>query len=147
MSQPIRGRSAEAQLGRATALTCLSVCRCRGKRKEMGCGQSGSGDSAPSPRESSGWLWEALLRRAFGVWVSSLHHTSCCRCSKPPALFLFGSWAVQGCRPPCQVPVQKSRLFASWQQTLGPSTQMCYSGVFLARLPNQAMSPTAPFAI
>lgn len=118
LSQPIRRRSAEAQLGRAAALTCSSVCSCGGKRKEVGCGQPGSGDSLPSPRESSGWLWEALLRRDFGCWVSSLHHISCSRCSKSPALFLFYGCVVQGCRQFCWVPVQQNRLFASWQKTL-----------------------------
>lgn len=53
-----------------------------------------------------------------GIWVSSLHHISCSRCSKSFALFLLCGCAVQGCRQLCWVPVQQSRLFTSWQQTL-----------------------------
>ncbi|TKC39561.1 hypothetical protein EI555_008800, partial [Monodon monoceros] len=41
-NQPIRRRSAEAQLGRAAELTCSSVCRCGGKRKEMGSLKNGA---------------------------------------------------------------------------------------------------------
>lgn len=53
-------------------------------------------------RDSSGWLWEALLRRDWVFWVSSLHHISCSRCSKSPALFFFFyGCVVQGCRRLC----------------------------------------------
>lgn len=99
LSQPIRRRSAEAQLGSATGLTCSSVCSCGGKRKELGCGQPGSGDALPSPRESSGWLWEALLRRDLGlkpashfllpvqqVFPSLSAVWLCCYARLPPAL-------------------------------------------------------------
>lgn len=82
------------------------------RERRWGCGQPGSGDSAPSPRESTGWLWEALLRRDFGFWVPSLHRTSCSRSSKSPAVFFSGSCAVQGCRALCQVSVYKKADFS-----------------------------------
>lgn len=136
LSQPIRRRSAEAQLGRAAALTCSSVCRCGGKRKEMGCGQTGSGDSAPSPRESSGWLWEALLRRDFGVWVSSLHHTSCCRCSKSPAPFSAAVLCRVAARS-AKSQFKKADFFASWQQILVLLLRCVTVGSFLPGYPTR----------
>lgn len=135
LSRPIRRRSAEAQLGRAAALTCSSVCSCGGKRKGPGCGQAGSGVSAPSRWEGSGWLWETLLEgiSVFGSQAgitfpaphaasSALSPLRLCRAGLSPALLS---------------PSSKKQASRRGSKPFSPFAQMCYNGVFLATLPNR----------
>lgn len=118
---------------RAHVLVCVQR-----RRKEDSWGAASVGLGTPRlllGKAVAGWLWEALLRRDFGFWVPSLHHVSCSLCSKSLALFLLGGCAVQGCRQLCWVLVQKSRLFASWQQTPVPLLRCVTMGSFLPGRP------------
>lgn len=108
----------------------LSVCSCWGKRKELGCGQPGSGDLAPSAREGSGWLWEALLRRDFGWWIPSLYHISCSQCCEVSrSLSLWQLCGVASSSTESQLGKQTLRVVAS--NLLVPLLKYVTMGSFL----------------
>lgn len=95
--QPIGRRSAEPQLGRATPLTCLSVCGWGGQRKgRRGAAEPGAGDSATSAAATSGFGRRCSGEGAAEVraWLA----TPCCLESSEAGSLLSGG-AGPGCRP------------------------------------------------